>query len=73
MNEAHEQYSLSDTIFNYIIHFGPPGNIYRERNEQVKKTYYYYYEAGRHVVGFEDSSIDVFLEVQIKDIVKYCM
>ena len=33
-------------------------NIYNK----IKKTY----EAGRHVVGFGDSSIDVFLEVQSK-------
>ena len=25
MNEAHKQYSLLDTIFNYIFYFGPPG------------------------------------------------
>ena len=25
VNEAHKQYSLLDTIFNYIFYFGPPG------------------------------------------------
>ena len=25
INEAHKQYSLLDTIFNYIFYFGPPG------------------------------------------------
>ena len=38
-------------------------NIYKK----VKKTYYMSAGfAGRHVVGFEDLSIDVFLEVQNK-------
>ena len=42
--------------------------------DKNKKTYYMSAGfAGRHVVGFGDLSIDVFLEVQIKDIVKYCM
>ena len=42
-------------------------NIYKK----VKKTYYMSAGfASRHVVGFEDLSIDVFLEVQNKDIVK---
>ena len=32
---------------------------------QIKKTYYMLAgEAGQHVVGFEDLSIDIFLEVQ---------
>ena len=25
INEAHQQYSLLDTIFNYILYLGPPG------------------------------------------------
>ena len=25
INEAHKQYSLLDTVFSYIFHFGPPG------------------------------------------------
>ena len=25
INEAHKQYSLLDTIFNYIFYLGPPG------------------------------------------------
>ena len=38
-------------------------NIYK----QIKKTYYMSVGfAGRHVVGFEELSIDVFLEVQDK-------
>ena len=38
-------------------------NIYKK----IKKTYYMSAGfAGRHVVGFEDLSIDVFLEVQNK-------
>ena len=37
------------------------GNIYNK----IKKTYYMSADfAGRHVVGFGDSSIDVFMEVQ---------
>ena len=25
INEAHKQYNILDTIFNYIFYFGPPG------------------------------------------------
>ena len=57
INEAHKQYSLLDTIFKYILDLQE--NIYKT----VKTTYY---EAGRHVVGFGDLSIAVFLEVQNK-------
>ena len=61
INEAHKQYSPLDTMFNYIFYFGPPAKIYK----QVKKSYYMSAGfAGRHVVGFEDLSIDIFLEVQ---------
>ena len=60
MNEAHKQHSLLDTIFNYILYLDLQENIYT----QVKKTYYMSAGfAGRHVVGFGDLSIDVFLEV----------
>ena len=63
LNEAHKQYSLVDTIFNYIFHFGPLGKLLYK----IKKTYYMSVGfAGRHVVDFEDLSIDVFLEVQNK-------
>ena len=24
MNEAHKQYSLLDTVFNYVVYLGPP-------------------------------------------------
>ena len=52
MNEAHKQYSILDTILNYIFHFGPPGNIYTP----VPKTY----------SRFSFVFIDAFLEVQNK-------
>ena len=58
---VHEQYSLLDTIFNYMFILDLQENIYKK----VKKTYYVSAdEAGRCVVLFEDLSIDVFLEVQ---------
>ena len=42
--------------------------------KKVKKTYYMSAGfAGQHVVGFGDLSIDVFLEVQNKDVVEYCI
>ena len=41
---------------------------------EVPKTYYMSAgEAGQHVIGFLDIFIDVFLEVQKKDILKYCI
>ena len=41
---------------------------------KVKKTYYMSAgEAGRHVVGFFNLFIDVFLEVQTKRLVEYCI
>ena len=66
--KAHKQYSLLDTTFKYIFDVGPPGtHLYK-----VKATYYMLAGfAGRHVVGFEDLSIRVFLEFQNKNIVKY--
>ena len=63
INEAHKQYSLLDTIVNYILFFDLQEHI----NEKVKKTYYMSAGfAGRHVVGLGNLSIDVFLEVQNK-------
>ena len=63
MNEAHTQYILLDTIFSYIFILDFQGNIYT----QVPKAHYISAgEAGRHVVGFLDLFIDVFLEVQNK-------
>ena len=60
-NEAQEQHSLLDTIFDYIFDFGPPGKY----QYKIKTTYY---TAGgfacRHLVGSGDLSIDIFLEVQ---------
>ena len=45
-------------------------NIYKK----VKKPYYMLAgSAGQHVVGFLDLFIDIFLEVQEKNIVKYCI
>ena len=45
-------------------------NIYTK----VKKTYYMSAGfAARHVVVFGDLNVDMFLEVQIKDMVKYCI
>ena len=45
-------------------------NIYKK----VKTTYYMSTGvAGRHVVNFGDLNIDMFLEVQDKDTVKYCI
>ena len=58
INEAHKQYSLLDTISNYICYFGPPGtHLYLSPQNQL-------HVAGPHVVGFRDFFIDVFLEVQ---------
>ena len=56
MNEAHKQYSLLDTIFDYIFYFGPPG----------KYLYLSFQNPLHHVVGFLDFFIDTFLEVQDK-------
>ena len=56
INEAHKQYSLLDTIFNYIFYLGPPGkHLYLS-----PKAHF----TGRHGVGFLDFVIDVFLDVQ---------
>ena len=66
MNEAHKQYSLLDTKFNYIFYIGPPGTyLYLSPQNSL-------HVGGRHVVGFLDF-IDVFLEVQIKEMITYCI
>ena len=60
-NEAHKQYSLLDTIFNYIFYLGPPGKyLYLSPQNPLHVGR----EAGRHVVGFLYFFIDIFLEVQ---------
>ena len=59
MNEAHKQYSLLDTISDYM-------NLQENLYTQVPQTRLVYMsagEAGRHVVGFSHFFIDVFLEV----------
>ena len=61
MNEAHEEYSLLDTIFNYIFDFGPS-----------EKHQYLSPHAGRHVVGFFDLLSGFSWRSMIKDIVEYC-
>ena len=54
-------YWLQNLVIFFILDLQE--NIYA----QVKKTYYVSASfAGRHVVGFADLSIDVFLEVQKK-------
>ena len=58
---GHKQYSLLDTIFNYIFHFGPPGKyLYLSHKHRLS--------VGRRsrprIVGFLDLFIDMFLEVQ---------
>ena len=56
-NFVREQYSLLDTIFNYMCYFGPPGKyLWTSKGNRP----------GRRVVGFGDLSIDMFLEVQNK-------
>ena len=63
INEAHKQYSLFDTIFDYTFILDLQEIIHKKG----KKTYYMSASfATRHVVGFEDLSMDVFLEVQNK-------
>ncbi len=70
INETHKQYSMSDITINYMFMLDFEANIYK----QVKKTYQVSSSfAGRHAVGFGDSSIDVCLEVQKKNILKYCI
>ena len=62
VNVTHKQYSLSDTIFNHILSFGPPG----KQVKVIQKNLLNVGRRRRHVVGFEDLSIDVFLEVRNK-------
>ena len=33
MNEAHNQYNLLDTIFDYVFYFGPPGKYLQKSQE----------------------------------------
>ena len=47
-NEAHEQYSVLDTMFNYIFYLGPLGKYLYLRPQNPLRV------AGRHVVGFLD-------------------
>ena len=62
-NEAREQHSLLDTIFDYILYFGSPGkHLYLSLQTYYMSAGF----AGRHVVGVGDLSTDVFLEVQSK-------
>ena len=61
-NEGQEQHSLLDTIFNYILYFGPPGKHLKKTRKRttcrpaVLPTY--------TIVGLGDLNIDVFLEAQ---------
>ena len=62
-NEAQEQHSQLDTIFDNIFICEPPGTYLFK----VLKTYYMLAgETGQHVVGFLDIFIDIFLEIQNK-------
>ena len=58
---VHKQYSLLDTIFDYIFHFGPPGKYLYKRQYYMSAGF-----AGQHVVDFGDLNIDIFLEVRDK-------
>ena len=57
-NEAQEQHSLLDTIFDYIFYFGSPGTYPYKSQEMSARL------ACRHVVGLGDLIIDISLEVQ---------
>ena len=59
-NETQEQHSLSDTIFEYIFDF-PPVQYFINFLFSCSAG-----DTGRHVVGFLDLFINVFLEVQDK-------
>ena len=61
--EAREQHSLVDAICDYIFYLGASGK-YLPLNP--KNNYMSAGEAGRHVVGFLDSFIEIDLEVQNK-------
>ena len=57
--EAQEQYSLLDTIFNYIFGFGPPGKyLWTSRENRLSLGRL------RRIMDFWDLSIDISLEVQ---------
>ena len=58
INEAHNKYSFLAATFNFIFYVGPPGTHLWQNQENLS----------RYVVGFWDLSIDVFLEVQDKNI-----
>ena len=57
INEAHKQYSLLDTIFNYLLYNGSPGEYLCTSRKTI------YPSAGFGDVGFGDLSIDMFLIV----------
>ena len=61
INKTRKQYSLLDTIFNYIFCLRPPGkHVYLSpQNLHMSAG-----EAGRHVVGCFLFVLDIFLEVQ---------
>ena len=52
--------SLLDAISNYVFYFGSPGKTHRK----VKTTYFPSAGFAGRQSGFEDLSIDVFLEIQ---------
>ena len=55
INETHNQYSVLDTIINYVCVFNLQENMYNKRENLVC--------AGR-VVGFQDLRLNAFLEVR---------
>ena len=58
-NEAHKQYSLLATIFNYILDCGPPGkHLYFSSNKQLHG----------YVVDILNLCIDVFQEINTQNI-----
>ena len=61
LDEAPKQYSILETVFDYIFHFGPPG-----KHQYLSPTNRL--SVGRRsrprIVGFLDLFIDSFLEVQ---------
>ena len=63
---THKQSSLLGTIFNYICYFGTPGKHLQTSQKNNQET-------GRHVVGFGDLSIFVFLGVPNTNIGAYCI
>ena len=65
---VHKQYSLLDTIFHYTCHFGTPGTYLETSRENGLSAAGF---AGWRIVDFWDLSIDIFLEVQHQNIVKY--